>query len=109
MGADAYFQAIKTIRLDLLELVGRSYVIEHCTAEINRSHHEKSYRIYVTDTLKAIAENTAKIIKGGGAVMTKRWIDVIEPPKPIKEDNRSCEEIVSGIWARAFHNKRGDK
>ena len=56
MGADAYFQAIKTIRLDLLELVGRSYVIEHCAAEINRSHHERSYQVYVTDTLKAIAE-----------------------------------------------------
>lgn len=107
MGADAYFQAIKTIRLDLLELVGRSYIIEHCAAEINRSHHEKSYQIYVTDTLKAIAENTARTVKNG-ATMTKRWIDVIEPPKPIKEDNRSCEEIVSGIWARAF-NKRGDK
>ena len=75
--------------------------------QINRSHHEKSYQIYVTDTLKAIAENTARTVKNG-ATMTKRWIDVIEPPKPIKEDNRSCEEIVSGIWARAF-NKRGDK
>ena len=107
MGADAYFQAIKTIRLDLLKLVGRSYIIEHCAAEINRSHHEKSYQIYVTDTLKAIAENTARTVKNG-ATMTKRWIDVIEPPKPIKEDNRSCEEIVGDIWARAF-SKRGDK
>lgn len=88
-------------------MCGRKYIIEHCISEYKKLQHQKSYQIYVTETLRAIVENTSKIGKGG-FTMKKRWIDIIEPPKPIKEDNRSCEEIVGDIWVRAF-SKRGDK
>lgn len=69
---------------------------------------EKVYRIYVTDTLKAIADNTAHYVVPGhgvveyGNIINKRWLDVIDPPPPQKEeDNRPAVEIAAEIWARA--------
>ena len=35
-----------------------------------------------------------------GASLTMRWVDVLEPQEEIEEDDRSCEEIVHGIWDR---------
>ena len=89
----------------MAELCGRSYIIEHCFSEYKNRQYQKSYQIYVTETLRLIVENTAK---ANGYTMKNRWIDIIDPPKPVKEDNRPCEEIVGDIWARAFR-KRGDK
>ena len=91
----------------MAELCGRSYIIEHCFSEYKNQQYQKSYQIYVTETLRAIVENTSKL-GNGGFTMKNRWIDIIDPPKPVKEDNRPCEEIVGDIWARAF-SKRGDK
>lgn len=53
------------------------------------------YRIYVTDALRVVAENTAKFV--GGRSIEKRYIDVIEPKK---KDDRTCEEITADIVAR---------
>ena len=35
---------------------------------------ELTYRVYITDALKAAAENTAKI--GGGSYISERWADL---------------------------------
>ena len=88
-----------------MNLYGRNYVIEHCVSEYLKRREEKLYRIYVTDALKAIAENTTHYLGANevidyGSSLSTRWIDVLEPPQPIKEDNRSCKEIVHGIWNR---------
>ncbi len=53
---------------------------------------DKAYRIYVTDSLKAIAENTSKY--AGGSYMRIRFADILNP-KP--EETRTPEEIISGI------------
>lgn len=53
------------------------------------------YRIYVTDALRVVAENTAKFV--GGHSIERRYIDVV---KPKKQDNRTCEEITADIVAR---------
>lgn len=90
----------------MLELYGRGYVIEHCLSEYKKRSEEKLYRIYVTDTLKAIAENTTHFAGLDGMVdygttMSQRWIDVLEPHEEIEEsDDRSCEEQVHDIWER---------
>lgn len=53
------------------------------------------YRIYVTDALRVVAENTAKFV--GGRSIERRYIDVV---KPKKQDNRTCEEITADVVAR---------
>lgn len=77
----------------------------------SRSH---SYRIYVTDSLNAIAKNTKTRIVGRdvvdcGVELSKRWLDIVEMPieEAPAEDNRTCEEITSEIWVRAGF-KRGN-
>ena len=52
----------------------------------------KAYRIYVTEALKVVAENTAKPY--GGRVLTLRYAEIIDKtPK----DERTADDIVSGI------------
>lgn len=52
----------------------------------------KAYRIYVTDSLKMISENTSKY--AGGSSFSTRYYDLIK--KPIAE-TRTSEEIIGGI------------
>ena len=82
-------------------------MIEHCLSEYKRRSEEKLYRVYVTDALKAIAENTTHFagldgIVDYGTSLSMRWIDALEPQEEkIEEpDDRSCAEIVDDIWER---------
>ena len=54
-------------------------------ARINERAKTEAYRIYVTDALRIVAENTA------------RYADIIDPKK---QDNRTCEEITADIVER---------
>ena len=90
-------------------------MIDHCIAEFKKSQAEKVYKAYITDALKAIADNTAHHVLPGygaveyGSIMQKRWLDVIDPPPPPKEDNRPANEIAADIWKRAGIKKGGEK
>lgn len=64
-------------------------------ARYKEIQERKVYRIYVTDALRIVAENTAKY--AGGNYIKARYIEVIEPKQ---QDNRSCEEITADIVAR---------
>ena len=81
-------------------------MIEHCASEYIKRREDKIYRIYVTDALKAIAENTTHYLGAGevmdyGTTLSTRWIDVLEPQEiETIEDDRSCVEIVHDIWQR---------
>jgi hypothetical protein len=84
-------------------------VVDHCVAAFNTYQQEREFRTYLTDALKAIAENTSRYILPGlvevnaGTVMAFRWAAPTQPEKPAEEkpeDERSCEEIVNGIWSR---------
>lgn len=69
---------------------------------------DKLLHIYITDSLKTIAENTSKMPVPGigvvdyGAVLTKRWVNLLDPPKEekVEEDPRSCREITADIFKR---------
>lgn len=78
------------MRLDLLELFGSGYVIDHCVAAINAEQQEECYRVYVTDML-------ANIYNGLGGSCKTRYYNILHPA-PV--DTRSAEEIV------AENNKR---
>ena len=57
---------------------------------------ELAYRIYVTDCLRIISENTAKM--GGGSYITAKFSDIINHKHA---DNRTGEEIAADIIKRA--------
>lgn len=86
----------------MLELFGSGYVIDHCVSAFSKGQQEKLYRMYLTDALKVISENTA----GGEhrSAMSKRWIDLAEPKKP--EETRNADEIISDFKRRLNGGER---
>lgn len=70
--------------------------MRYVLAQYRREQEDKAYRIYVTDTLRLISENTASSV--GGKYITARFADVIAPPK--EEENMNCREIVDDIVLR---------
>ena len=66
--------------------------MRYAMARFNQHQRDLAYRIYVSDCLRIISENTAKM--GGGSYITAKLADIINP-KPI--DNRTGEEIAADI------------
>lgn len=66
--------------------------MRYVIARFNQHQRDLAYRIYVTDCLRIISENTAKM--GGGSYITAKFPDIINP-KPV--DNRTGEEIAADI------------
>ena len=66
--------------------------MRYAMARFNQHQRDLAYRIYVSDCLRIISENTAKI--GGGSYITAKFEDIINP-KPV--DNRTGEEIAADI------------
>lgn len=108
MGADEYFECIKDINIFLLSNMERSYVIDYCVAALKKKREELLYRVYITDCLRAIAENTAHYVGTEGLVkagmtMQGRYIDiakenkVTKADKPKKEKTKTADEVVETI------------
>ena len=71
-------------------------MIEHCISAFKKYQLDKAYRIYVTDSLKGIVENTARI--NGGVNLTLRYVDIINPLDGVREKTaRSAGDVVSRI------------
>ena len=69
--------------------------MRYAIARFNHHQRDLAYRIYVTDCLRIISENTAK---PGDSYITAKFSDIINP-KPV--DNRTGEEIAADIIKRA--------
>lgn len=48
--------------------------------------------IYITDTLKILASNTAEAF--GGQIISTRYADIIQPEEPVSKD---ADEIIGTI------------
>ena len=70
-------------------MFGRRYVIEHCVSQLKKISENEALRVYVTDALKAIADNTGQLARGKGVIMTKRFSDFIS-----HEDNEDLDEEI---------------
>lgn len=68
--------------------------MRYVKAKAHQNAEEKAYRIYATDCLRMISENTAK---PSGVYMKARYIDII---KPKKEETRTANEIIDHIKKR---------
>ena len=69
-------------------------MVEHCISALLQKREQKAYRVYVTDALKVIAENTSRF--NGGATMNGRWFDLVDVSKP-KAKEQSQEEIINRL------------
>lgn len=88
--------------MDLLEVYGRGYIMQHCIAYMTEKMEERRYRAYITDALMAIAENTARF--AGGQTMRGRWYQAYEP-----QDTRTGDEIaLQVIQGAGLHYQGGD-
>ena len=66
--------------------------MRYAMARFNQHQRDLAYRIYVTDCLRMVTENTAKMSQG--AYTSARFYDIINP-KPVEK--RTGEEIAADI------------
>ena len=65
-------------------------ILRYAAEKIKAAEQEEIYKIYVTDSLKMIVENTAKF---GGSVLNSRYYDLAHPKMDVPEE--SADEIIS--------------
>ena len=70
--------------------------MRYAIARYQSQQRDFAYRIYVTDCLRIVTENTAKM--SGGSYITAKLSDIINP-KPVEK--RTGEEIAADIIKRA--------
>ena len=70
--------------------------MRYAMARYQSQQRDLAYRIYVTDCLRIISENTAKMV--GGSYITAKFADIINT-NPV--DDRTGEEIAADIINRA--------
>ena len=93
MGASEYIKLIKDIRLDLLDLLGSGYVIEHCVSAFLDFQRSELFEFYVTECLRVMSESLAG---GERRYMTAKYGDLVNT-KDTPEETRTADEIISGI------------
>ena len=70
--------------------------MRYVIARYNSFQREVAYRIYVTDCLRIMTENTARFAKGN--YVQKRYADWL---KPAPTDNRTGAEIAADVIKKA--------
>lgn len=70
--------------------------MRYAMARYKESRREVAYRIYVTDCLRMITENTAAMVNG--VYTTKRYFDCISERK---EEVKPGEEILADVIQKA--------
>ena len=77
--------------------------MDHCLKAMRDKQRFTAERIYVTDALKAIAENTAKLARG--SEMSKRYADLLTPPKKVVKKQETAEDILQQVHDRMAGKK----
>ena len=70
--------------------------MRYVTTRYQSQQRDLIYRIYVTNCLRIMTENTAKQV--GGSYMTAEYEDLIHPKK---KDDRSGNEIAADVIRNA--------
>lgn len=74
----------------MLDVLGKSYVIDYCIAFFARRQKEQDFRDYVGNALYVIAQNTANMF--GGSHMAVKYTDLYK-----LQDKRSAEQVIGCI------------
>lgn len=73
---------------------------------IRKNVEDEIFKVYLTDALKVIGENTAGF-SGEGKCMSGRYADIIRPSRKNKTENRSGDEIAADVISRIAGTARG--
>lgn len=73
---------------------------------IRRNIEDEIFKVYVTDALKVIGENTAAF-SSEGKCMSGRYADIIKPERKGKPDTRTGDEIAEDVISRITGSARG--
>ena len=79
----------------MLDLLGKSYVVDHCIAFFKKRSENELYQVYTADALFYINEIIAT--RFSGKMLSKRYYDLLHK-KP--EDTRTAQEIVDSIRSK---------
>lgn len=71
--------------------------MRYVLARYKDQQRELAYRIYASEALRTMTENTAKF--GGGAYIKGHYADILSG-SPGKTDTRTHEEIVSHVFGK---------
>ena len=83
--------------MDVLDLLGRQYLMDYCVLRWTKDQEEKLFKIYVTDGLKNINEPIANFF--GGMVFKERYYDMTNR-KEIENPKETAEEIKNRIVSK---------
>lgn len=86
----------------MLEILGKSYIIDHCYNYLKEQSEDTALKVYITDAIKAVVENTGRLSKEG-VVMKMRYIDMINdvPDEKKTEDNKvRAQGIIARIKSK---------
>lgn len=67
--------------------------------EIRKQAEDRLFRVYLTDALKAVADNTAALYSKGVSIK-KRYIEIIDDAKPTGPEEKpkeTAEQIITRI------------
>lgn len=85
-------ESLESLNYNLLDILGIGYVIDHYISYFNNRQRELAYKYYVSDSLRLITENTAKMSQG--SYLKIRYADLIEPRK---EETRTANEVINDL------------
>lgn len=86
-------------------MFGEDYISQYILSQYKAISEQKTLKIYITEALKIIGENTAKAV--GGRSLTKSYIDIIEPKKDEKpkETAEQAKNRLLNKFKRDFERK----
>lgn len=86
-------------------MFGEDYISQYVLSQYKAISEQKTLKIYITEALKIIGENTAKAV--GGRSLTKSYIDIIEPKKDEKpkETAEQAKNRLLDKFKRDFERK----
>lgn len=82
----------------MIQLLGKGYIIDHCLCNLRKISDENIFRIYVTDALKAIANNTSKSAQED-SYLNLRYIEIIDNKTKNEKSKETAEQIKMRIMA----------
>lgn len=84
-----------TLSLLSMPRLGLRALLAALPAVLRQRQLEQAYRVYVTDALRVIGENTARY--AGGGYLKTRYAALLDTREP---DQRSAQEVADTIRAR---------
>lgn len=70
--------------------------MRYVVARYRSDRRDLAYRIYISDALRIISENTARF--GGGSYMTERFADICGIGDGGAEETRTSQEIIDHVF-----------